>query len=49
MHVWVQPCFTHRTLCGVVQVTATNVDIAAVNPDYHLYTVEEVDSVIARL
>lgn len=31
------------------KVTATNVDIAAVNPDYHLYTVEEVDSVIARL
>jgi hypothetical protein len=40
---------TYEGVCGVVQVTATNVDIAAVNPDYHLYTVEEVDSVIARL
>lgn len=41
--------FYSQGLCGVFQVTATNVDISAVNPDYHLYTVEEVDSVIARL
>jgi 20S proteasome subunit alpha 5 len=30
-------------------VTATNVDIAKVAPNYHLYTEEEVEAVIGRL
>lgn len=33
----------------VVQVTATNVDIAKVAPAYHLYTEAEVESVISRM
>jgi 20S proteasome subunit alpha 5 len=33
----------------LLQVTATNVDIARVAPTYHLYSVAEVEAVIARL
>jgi hypothetical protein len=33
----------------LLQVTATNVDIARVAPTYHLYSVPEVEAVIARL
>ena len=31
------------------KVSATNVDIARVAPQYHLYSREEVEAVIARL
>lgn len=31
------------------KVTSTNVDIAKVNPEYHLYTPAEVEEVFARL
>eukprot|EP00884_Botryococcus_braunii_P016366 jgi/Botrbrau1/3412/Bobra.0337s0045.1 len=31
------------------KVTSTNVDVVAVNPNYHLYTVEEIEALIARL
>lgn len=34
---------------GVAQVTPTNVDIASVAPQYHLYTTAEVEEVITRL
>lgn len=33
----------------MVQVTATNVDIACVAPTYHLYTKEEIEEVVSRL
>ena len=33
----------------IVQVTATNVDIASVAPTYHLYTKEEIEEVVSRL
>lgn len=32
-----------------MQVTSTNVDIATVAPDYHLYNQSEVEEVISRL
>ena len=31
------------------QVTSTNVDIARVSPEYHLYTQAEVEEVMGRL
>lgn len=42
---------THPAVAAaaVLQVTATNVDIARVAPTYHLYTVDEVEGVIGRL
>jgi hypothetical protein len=33
----------------LLQVTPTNVDIASVAPQYHLYTQAEVEAVISRL
>lgn len=37
------------TMVCPVQVTSTNVDIATVAPDYHLYAQSEVEEVISRL
>lgn len=34
---------------AAAQVTPTNVDIASVAPQYHLYTTAEVEEVITRL
>ena len=41
----------NATCCSrhLLQVTATNVDIARVAPKWHLYTVAEVEEVIGRL
>ena len=48
------PCYPRQhiafpSLPSVLQVTSTNVDIAKVAPNYHLYTSDEVEAVIARL